>query len=531
VDNAAAVILDSQSGDILAMVGNPDYFDTARQGNVNAALTLRQPGSAIKPLTYAAALDPGWNARLGLAPLTPAAILADLPTTFYVEDEQGGKAPYTPVNYDRGYHGPVSVRTALASSYNIPAVKTLERIGVRTLQEIAGQAGISTFANQFGLALTLGGGEVKLLELTAAFGIFQEGRRLYPRAIVDIGALALDDSSANAPHYQLLMTDSSLPSPSSPVISPATAYLITDILADPVARIPAFGEGSVLELPFAAAVKTGTTTDWRDNWTIGYSTRRIVGVWVGNADNTPMLDVSGIDGAGPIWHDLMMAAHPTAPPPFARPPEIVEVLICAPSGLLPSRACPRTRRERFIRGSEPTEMDDQFEEIAIDRATGLRTDAQTPAERVAQLTYWQLPAEYRDWMVGQGIPLPPPVQRGECGAEGEPCPAHAVAVDATAPLVLSAPTSNIAYQLHPGLPREHQQIEIAGYVVDGAPWAELRLVLNGVALQTAREANRLHTWWLLTPGEHRFWLEGRPSDRAEWVASAPALVVVDEFGE
>lgn len=531
VDNAAAVILDSQSGDILAMVGNPNYFDTARQGNVNAALTLRQPGSAIKPLTYAAALDPGWNARLGLAPLTPASIIADLPTTFYVEDAQGSKAPYTPVNYDRSYHGPVSVRTALASSYNIPAVKTLERIGVKTLQEIAGQAGISTFANKFGLALTLGGGEVKLLELTTAFGIFQRGERLYPKAILSIDSRAYGAHGLGAAHYPMPATDSPLPPSSTPVISPATAYLITDILSDPVARIPAFGEGSVLELPFPAAVKTGTTTDWRDNWSIGYSTRRMVGVWVGNADNTPMLDVSGIDGAGPIWHDLMLAAHPTPPPAFPRPPEIVEALICAPSGLLPSPSCPRTRRERFIRGSEPTRIDDQFEEFAIDLATGLRADDQTPAERIAQRTYWRLPAEYHDWMVGQGISLPPPARSGECGAQAGPCPLLAAGVAFTSPLILSAPTSNIAYQLHPGLPRDHQQIEVAGFVADGLPWAELQLMQDGVALRSVSQASRLNVWWPLTVGEHRFWLQGRPYTGAAWVVSPAALVVVEEFGQ
>ncbi|MCB0257894.1 MAG: penicillin-binding protein, partial [Anaerolineae bacterium] len=198
-------------------------------------------------------------------------------------------------------------------------------------------------------ALTLGGGEVRLLELAAAFGIFEQGNRLEPRAILRIEQNGAPIAAAPA----------AIPGPQ--VVTPQTAYLITDILADPVARMPAFGQGSVLELPFAAAVKTGTTTDWRDNWTVGYSTQRIVGVWVGNADNTPMLDVSGIDGAGPIWRDLMLAAHPQAPPPFARPDHIVELSICGPSGLLPTPACQQTRRERFIAGSEPTQPDNQFQ--------------------------------------------------------------------------------------------------------------------------------------------------------------------------
>ncbi|MCB0189178.1 MAG: transglycosylase domain-containing protein, partial [Caldilineaceae bacterium] len=251
VDNAAAVILDSASGEILAMVGSPDYFDAAIQGNLNAALAERQPGSAIKPLTYAAALDPQWAHKAGIAALTPATILADLPTTFYVTDEEGGNVPYTPVNYDRAFHGPVSIRTALANSYNIPAVKTLDYIGVDTLKSIATQAGISTFTGDFGLALTLGGGEVKLLDLTAAYGIFRSGHRLDTQAI-----LAMQERRAET---QGIVSPLSRPASRPSVISSQAAYLITDILSDNVARIPAFGEESVVELPFSAAVKTGTT--------------------------------------------------------------------------------------------------------------------------------------------------------------------------------------------------------------------------------------------------------------------------------
>ncbi|RME56492.1 MAG: penicillin-binding protein, partial [Caldilineae bacterium] len=128
----------------------------------------------------------------------------------------------------------------------------------------------------------------------------------------------------------------------------------------------------MLDLPFPAAAKTGTTTDWRDNWTIGYSSRRLVGVWVGNADNTPMEGITGIDGAGPIWRDVMLASHSEPPPPFTRPARIKELTICAPSGLLPSPDCPRLRRERFIAGTEPTQEDDQFVRVPIDLATGLR---------------------------------------------------------------------------------------------------------------------------------------------------------------
>ncbi len=525
VDNAAAVVLDSQSGEILSMVGSPNYFDASIQGNLNAVLAERQPGSAIKPLTYAAALDPAWSGQGGYQPFTPATIIADLPTTFYVKDEKGGNVPYVPANYDRAYHGPVSVRTALANSYNIPAVKTLDHIGVETLKALATQAGISTFTGELGLALTLGGSEVQLLELTAAYGIFGHGERLEPRAILRIEQTG-EQQPLLAQPGQATRTQ---------VIAPETAYLITDILSDNVARIPAFGENAVVELPFPAAVKTGTTTDWRDNWTIGYSTARIVGVWVGNADNTPMLDVSGIDGAGPIWRDLMLAAHLEQAAPFPRPTQIEEATICAPSGLLPSKACPRTRRERFIAGTAPTQVDDQFQPIMVDLATGLRATADTPTNRQRERVYWLLPAAYHDWMIGQGIALAPP---DVCGGAGGGCgltvsdQTGTVAAKVARPaqaLVLSAPTSNTAYQLHPGLPLANQRIRIGGYVSTGGPWSALRLMKDNVVLAEASDARRLESWWVLEPGGHRFWLEGKATADAEWTRSESAFVLVEDF--
>ncbi len=524
IDNAAAVVLDATSGDILSMVGSPDYFDAARQGNVNAALSLRQPGSAIKPLTYAAALDPLWMEPLGLEPLTPASILADLPATFYVRDEQGGNVPYQPLIYDRRFHGPVSVRTALANSYNIPAVRALDRIGVGTLRAVASAAGITSFTKDYGLALTLGGGEVRLLDLATAFGVFEDGRRLDARALLDVQA-----RDAGGEWRSILDRETVVPGQAVPrngrgerVISPQAAYLVTDILSDAVARLPAFGSGSVLELPFPAAVKTGTTTDWRDNWTIGYSTQRIVGVWVGNADNTPMLDVSGIDGAGPIWHDLMVAAHQATPPAFARPADITDVQVCAPSGLLPTRYCGRVHTEHFIAGTEPTQVDDQFQPLVVDLATGLLADATTPAERRAERVYWVLPPAYQEWMLAQGVPIPPPVAQAAQ-------PATMTAGLGEGPLILTAPTSNTAYRIHPGVPRERQRIEVAGYVASGESWAELRLVQDGVTLAEANDANRLSVWWVFTPGTHRFRLEGSRTPGGPREESDTALVIVDDF--
>ena len=529
VDNAAAVVLDSHTGDILTMVGSPDYFDASIQGNVNAALSMRQPGSAIKPLTYAAALDPAWSAAAGVPALTPATIIADLPTTFYATNVDGARMPYTPVNYDRRAHGPVSVREALANSFNVPAVSVMDRLGVATLKRIAGEAGISSFTGDFGLALTLGGGEVRLLELTAAYGMLDDGRRLDPRAI-----LAIDETDGANVTKRIFTAPQ--PAPGAHVIDPQTAWLLTDILDDDIARMPAFGGNSVLSLPFPAAAKTGTTTDWRDNWTLGYSTTRVVGVWVGNADNTPMLDVSGIDGAGPIWRDLMRAAHTTTPAPFVRPPGIVDVSICAPSGMLATADCPRTRVEYFRAGSEPTQPDTQFQRVTIDRATGLRATSATPANRVAERVYWALPAQYHDWMVGQGIALLPPATLAQHDAPHSPLPEPTLGeADAAsaAPLALRDPASNTAYRIYPGVARDSQRIAAGGVVADSRPWAELRIVATGPggSYTVAESANRatVSGWWPLQSGAWHFHMEGKRTATSPIERSGDALVVVEDY--
>ncbi len=319
-ENAALAALDPATGAVAAMVGSPDFFDARISGAVNATLTRRQPGSAIKPLTYAAAFDPARAESDGRAPWTAATLIADLRTAFPTDEGR----PYVPQNYDLREHGPVTARAALANSYNIPAVKALQTVGVNGLLEQAERLGISwrtdgapqptptgsagqeqTDAPRYGLALTLGGGEVSLLELTAAYAAFANGgQRITPHGIARIETLdgrVLYDAAQDEALTR------------RPALDPRVAYLITDILSDDNARLPAFGPNNALELGFPAAAKTGTTTDWRDNWTLGYTPALVAGVWVGNADNTPMLDVSGVSGAGPIWRDFMRAALKDAP--------------------------------------------------------------------------------------------------------------------------------------------------------------------------------------------------------------------------
>jgi penicillin-binding protein 1C len=285
VTSAAVVVLDAHTGDILAMVGSSDYFNRDLDGAVNVAVSPRQPGSALKPFTYALALTKGDTA---------ATTVADTEVQFFTQEGN----PYTPRNYDFGYHGLVRYREALANSYNIAAVKVLERVGVQTLLTFLRAAGITTLTGSpehYGLALTLGDGEVTLLELTQAYGIFpRDGRTLTPRALVSDGE---EDGTG--------------------IFDPKVAWLITNILSDQTARLPEFGEDGPLNFDFSVAAKTGTTRNSRDNWTIGFTPDVLVGVWVGNADNTPMKDTSGVTGAGPIFHDVMQEAVKAHPQGFS----------------------------------------------------------------------------------------------------------------------------------------------------------------------------------------------------------------------
>jgi 1A family penicillin-binding protein len=367
VTDGALIALDPKTGDILAMVGSADFYNEEIDGQVNMAISPRQPGSAIKPLTYAAAFEKGWTA---------STLIWDVPSEFPPSgDENDPRDPYIPVNYDGRFHGPVTVRTALANSYNIPAVKALQFVGIYDDPATAEQEGLIAFArrmgittlnrNDYGLALTLGGGEVTLLDLTSAFSVFADaGIRNEPRAITKI----LD--------YQGNVIYQSPDPTNSQVIRADQAYLITSILSDNKARSPMFGTNSVLNLPFDAAVKTGTTNDSRDNWTVGYTPDLAVGVWVGNADNSAMEGTSGITGAAPIWAEFMQKAelHLTNnfPSGFTRPADIEDHIICAISGTAPSDKCPDETSEIFAKGQPPLDKNnDLWKTVRVDTWTNL----------------------------------------------------------------------------------------------------------------------------------------------------------------
>jgi penicillin-binding protein 1C len=365
--NGALVAILPKTGEILAMVGSPDFNNAAISGQVNMAVSPRQPGSAIKPLTYTAAFEKGW---------TPATLIWDVPSEFPPSgDPSDQRDPYRPVNYDGRFRGPVTVRSALANSYNVPAVKALQFVGIYDSPFTPAQDGMVNFArrmgittltrNDYGLSLTLGGGDVTLLDLTAAYSVYaNEGRLIPPVAITRI----VDFQGTTVYEYQT--------PPGEQVIRPEHAFLINSILSDNQARAPMFGTDSVLNLGFQAAAKTGTTNDFRDNWTVGYTPDIAIGVWIGNADYTPMVNTTGLTGAAPIWSALMRSAIQQIsggiPSPFNRPAGIVDRVICSTSGTEPSEWCPQQRNEVFAYDQQPLPReDDLWKRVTIDTWTGL----------------------------------------------------------------------------------------------------------------------------------------------------------------
>jgi 1A family penicillin-binding protein len=506
MENAAVVLLDPQNGAIRAMVGSPNYFDASIDGAMNAALALRQPGSALKPLTYAAAMDPARAAAAGREPFTAATVIADVRTAFMTAEGE----PYVPHNYDMQWHGPVSVRTALASSYNLPAVKTLDAIGVRALVDQAQRQGITSFEpagatgqdRPYGLALTLGGGEVSLLELTGAYAAFANGGyRVTPYAIEQI-----EDADGTilwrAQHdSELRITQHAL--------DPRVAYLITDILGDDDARAPSFGRNSVLKLGRPAAVKTGTTTDWRDNWTVGYTPDLVGGVWVGNADNAPMLGVSGVSGAGPIWRDVMEMAHRGQPArAFRQPAGLVRAEICIDSGLLPTQWCSRRRSELFIDGTTPSQFDTVYRPLAVDRCTGGPAGPETTPECRELRMFRVYPPELREWALAQGIGDRLSVIGDRLAVASEQLvEASGSQVQLAtrdlqpATLTLISPDPNSVFRLSAGMPGDLQQVRLAARPLGAALPAEVTFMVNG---QPAGRATHLpfETWWTLQPGAH-----------------------------
>lgn len=383
--NAALLAVDPHNGQILAMVGSADFWNEKIDGQVNETIRLQQPGSSIKPITYVTAFERGWS---------PATMIMDIKTEF----PDGANPPYVPHNHDKKERGPVSVRNALAGSLNIPAVKTLQFITLPGMLEMAHRLGIESLNRpDYGLSLTLGGGDVTLLEMAGAYAAFANGGRLckptpFLRVETSDGTILKEAPQEPGPQ----------------VLDPALAYLITSILSDKQARLGTFAPNNALELSRPAAAKTGTTDDYRDAWTIGYTPSLVTGVWVGNADDTPMTAIYGSRGAAPIWHDFMeLALEDTPVEEFVRPPGVVEAEVCRLSGKLKSDKCPGGYTEVFATSNVPKEPCDMHVDVRICSASGQRAGEFCP-EGTIRLEYFEVyPPDSRAWAEAQGKPQPP----------------------------------------------------------------------------------------------------------------------------
>ena len=439
--NAALVALRPGTGEILSMVGSTDYNDTNNQGQFNVAVARRQPGSALKPLTYAFAMTKGWTA---------ATVLADVKTEF----PSGGPTPYVPMDFDNKFRGPVTVRDALGSSLNIPAVRALQFDGIDNFMTQAKAMGV-TFQygpERYGLTLTLGGGEVRLLDLTSAYSVFDNlGDKVQTVSFLKVNK-----------HNQTIYEFKPDQVPRTSVLSPQISYIITNILSDNNARLLAFDRNNPLVLDRPAAAKTGTSNDFVDSWTIGYTPDLVVGVWVGNNNNKPMDGVAGSVGAGIVWNDYMTSVYKDpklslAVKPdgnftrdFIRPGDIQEVTVCKESGLLPNDACPQKDKELFPTKDIPTKVSDLHRLVKIAHLGGTQPaggfnrrstpnptgtpatyangdntgnecipDASWPASLVETRLYYVYPPELQDWALSQGR-RPPPIT--PCGKYVPPTP-------------------------------------------------------------------------------------------------------------
>ena len=404
VNNASVIVLKPDTGEILAMVGSLDYNNEEIDGQVNVAISERQPGSSFKPYVYLTGLLQG---------MTPASMILDVRTAFVQSDG----SVYVPENYDRLYHGPVSLREALSQSLNIPAIRVMDQVGVASALRTAHRMGINGLdrgLNYYGLNLVLGGGEVTLLDHTYAYSVLANGgvmaglpvspesRRSGFRSLDPVAILQVRNTEGE------VLTKYERPDVER-IISADVQYVLADIMSDNVARSPMFGINNNLVLADRrVSAKTGTTNGWKDAWTVGYTPQLTVGVWIGNTDNESMNNVTGASGAAPIWKGVMERYHEGLPPRwYERPANVVASAVCQPSGLLPSPDCQRQRVELFIAGTEPKVADNLWQPFDIDKRNELLAKASTPEEERETKVYLILPPEAEDWVNSSGIDQPP----------------------------------------------------------------------------------------------------------------------------
>lgn len=511
VTAGAALVVDNSSGEVLAYVGSPDFFDAEHQGQVDGVRALRQPGSTLKPFVYAVAID---ELRY-----TPATVLPDL--ELHLQSVDGD---YAPRNFDDKFHGPVRLREALGNSLNIPAVYVASELGAPLLLGKLRGFGFDSLRQPpeyYGPALALGDGEVTLLELVRAYATLARGGRPLPLHAV---------SQWQLPRQPVAFTgaqgDRNATSQGPTPISTVAAALITDMLADKRARTASFGLESSLGFDAPVAVKTGTSKGYRDNWVIGYSKRVTVGVWVGNFDGSPMRQVSGITGAGPIFRAIMNVAlerypNPTPPDTAVSPgsnlpgvwvghestgsltlrdegqelgsDRLRRVEICPLSGQQRGAYCPQAIEE-FVPGDVLLPTCEWHQVRAIDRRNGLLAGPSCPSSTVVEKPFETFPSQYAAWAKTQGRAQPPDTYSPHC-PQPEPQPKDV----ALGPPVISEPRSGARYVLDPERPAHLQQLTVS--VLAPASIHEVRLEVDGVVV--ARGARPFEFPWTLRAGAHQ----------------------------
>ncbi|MBI5490597.1 MAG: penicillin-binding protein 1C [Deltaproteobacteria bacterium] len=542
-EDAAVIVLENATGEVLAYVGSADFFDPDA-GQVDGVRALRQPGSALKPLVYALAFRSGYS---------PASVLPDVATRFPAGDGDW----FEPRNYDNRFHGPVRAREALANSFNVPAVYLAQALTPGKLLDTFHDFGLVMLdrpADHYGVAIALGDGEVTLLALANAYatlargGIFLPVRALrdVPRAAGSPGCACEPSSpsaSSSSPPICVHLCSSVVSfSSASPVrvVSSPVAWLVTDILADRRARLAAFGEGNVLELPFRVAAKTGTSKNYRDNWTVGYTREVTVGVWVGNFSGAPMGSVSGITGAGPLFREVMLAAmEGRTAEEWVPPTGVRRIRVCALSGELAGPDCPHMVEEWASDESlalRPVPVCSYHRAMSVDVRTGLLAGPGCPAEDVVRRVFESYPPGFAEWAHDAARPLPPAGYSPLCPAAedfgggpdvaGEPgcgpvasasagsCASAGTSGGAPAPaVVLTSPPDGAHYSIDPDVRRELQTVELRAQVRNAGEGTAVRFYVDDRLVAESRAPFRAS--WPLEEGTHR--ISARSGDAADGV--------------
>ena len=450
ISNAAVIVIHNKTGEVLAYVGSSAYFDEDREGMNDGVMARRSPGSTLKPFIYAAAFERDYY---------PSLVTEDIETAFSTPIGM-----YRPRNYDGLYHGPVRLRVALGSSFNIPAVKLVSELGTSHVLDVLRETGFESLDKEpghYGVAIAMGDGEVTLFELASAYAALARGGYWKEPAFIK----SVTDAEGNEVSLAAR--------PGRRVFSPQVSYLVSDILSDPAARTPGFGRAEVFNFPFPAAVKTGTSSDYRDNWTVGYSSEVTVGVWVGNFSGKPMGNVSGITGAGPLFYRVMKAAMKGREGrEFEAPAGIVYGRVCPLSGQKAGEHCHAAYTEKFIEARAPEEACSYHVADKGGMVHELFPETLIP---------WAMAAGRYD-----------PVAYELAAHEGE------AAQQGSAELTITSPREGSSFVINPDVPKQYQRLKV--HVTGAMPDDKVNLYVDGKLFETS--ARPFIFYWTLKQGDH-----------------------------